>query len=61
MTDIIKKPKGFAAMDKETAFKIHSMGGNASPSNFKNNRELARRAGALGGAKSRKPKAGNES
>lgn len=31
----VKKPRGFAAMSPETRKRIQSMGGTASPNNFK--------------------------
>ena len=56
-----KKLKGFAALTPERRREIASLGGTASarnwdenPSNFSNNRELARAAGRKGGLKKRK-------
>jgi general stress protein YciG len=46
--------RGFAAMSDEKAKAIQSEGGKNSPQNFKNNRALARKAGKIGGAKSRR-------
>ena len=40
-----KRPRGLAAMSPERRREIQSKGGKASPSNFKNNPELARAAG----------------
>lgn len=48
------KKRGFAAMSPELARSIQKKGGQTSPSNFKNNRELARSAGAKGGSISRR-------
>lgn len=44
------KKRGFA-IDPDKAKAIQSMGGKASPTNFKNNRERAREIGRLGGLK----------
>lgn len=41
-----KKPRGLAAMTPERRAEIQSMGGKASPTNFKNNKALAAKAGA---------------
>ena len=46
-----KAKRGFAAMDEEKQREIASKGGKASPTNFANNRELASRAGKIGGSK----------
>ena len=46
--------KGFAAMSDDAARAIQSQGGKNSPQNFKNNRELARKAGRMGGKRSRR-------
>lgn len=43
-----KKKRGFALLTPERAFEIRSMGGKASPTNFKNNPELAKLAGIKG-------------
>jgi general stress protein YciG len=37
-----KKKRGFAAMSKEQAQRIRSLGGKASPGNFKNDKERAK-------------------
>jgi len=47
--------RGFAAMDEEAQRAIASKGGKASPGNFRNDPEKARRAGRKGGLKSRLP------
>lgn len=46
--------RGFASMDADQQKKIASMGGKASPSNFKNDRNKASEAGKRGGQKSRR-------
>lgn len=54
-----KGKQGFASMKPERVREIASMGGRAqnksnNPGNFANDREKARRAGRVGGAKSRR-------
>jgi general stress protein YciG len=44
--------RGFAAMDENTRRRIASKGGSASPGNYKNDRERARKAGRKGGQRS---------
>ncbi len=54
MADNTISPRGFAAMSEDDAKAIQSEGGKKSPQNFKNNRELASRAGKKGGQRSRR-------
>lgn len=55
-----KAKRGFAAMSLEQRRKIASMGGKATPGNFKNDRKRASVLGKKGGTNSRKNKdAGN--
>ncbi|HSX18604.1 MAG TPA: KGG domain-containing protein [Candidatus Saccharimonadales bacterium] len=46
-----KSKRGFASMDEEKQRAIASLGGKASPQNFAKNRELASKAGRIGGSK----------
>ncbi|HET7529045.1 MAG TPA: hypothetical protein VFJ84_02350 [Candidatus Saccharimonadales bacterium] len=48
-------PRGFAAMSKEQADRIRSLGGKKSPMKFKKNDARTRAAGRLGGSRSRRP------
>lgn len=48
-----KSNRGFASMNKAKQREIASMGGSRSPSNFKNDRAKASRAGKKGGRSSR--------
>lgn len=43
--------RGFAGMDRAKQKEIASMGGSASPGNFKNDPQRASRAGRKGGSK----------
>ena len=52
MSNIHKR--GFASMTPERRKEVSSKGGKLSGGNFKNNRELARRAGQKGGSVSYK-------
>lgn len=52
------KPRGFAALTPERRAEIASMGGKSLPSSkraFAVNRELARRAGKIGGSVKKDP------
>ncbi len=51
MADNGTSNRGFASMDEDKQREIASKGGKASPANFKNDREKARRAGQKGGSK----------
>lgn len=48
------KPRGFAAMRKEDADRIRSLGGMNSPMKFKRGDERTRAAGRKGGSRSRR-------
>lgn len=51
MTEAVKKPRGFAAMNPEKAREIQRLGGRKSPMNFKNRTPEERRlAGSRGGS-----------
>jgi general stress protein YciG len=50
--DTTNTGRGFRGMSAKKAKDIQSLGGQNSPQNFKNNRELARKAGRMGGKKS---------
>lgn len=54
MADDNASPRGFRAMSAKKAREIQSLGGQNSPQNFKNNRELASKAGKKGGQRSRR-------
>ena len=55
MNEVIKKPRGFAAMSPERRREIQSKGGQNSPFNFKNRTpEQRQEAGRKGGSRSRK-------
>lgn len=49
LTDDKPKKRGFAAMTPEQRRAIASMGGKATPNNFKNNPERASKLGKKGG------------
>ena len=55
-TETLKRPRGFAAMDPEKRRRIAKLGGaavKAENRSFSKNRELAAKAGAMGGAATR--------
>ena len=52
--DNIRKPRGFAAMRKEDADRIRSLGGQNSPMKFKKGDARTKAAGRLGGSRSRR-------
>jgi general stress protein YciG len=54
MADRGPKPRGFAAMRKEDADRIRSLGGMNSPMKFKRGDERTRAAGRKGGSRSRR-------
>ncbi len=54
MANDSRSGRGFSGMDAKRAKEIQSLGGQNSPQNFKNNRELASKAGKKGGQKSRR-------
>lgn len=54
MSEIIKKPRGFAAMTPEKRRAIAARGGANSGGNFKHDREKAAIAGRKGGRTSRR-------
>ncbi|MBX4188825.1 stress-induced protein [Candidatus Saccharibacteria bacterium] len=54
MADDNKSPRGFAAMSKEQADRIRSMGGKKSPMKFKKGDSRTKAAGRLGGSRSRR-------
>ncbi len=54
MADSKGSPRGFAAMSKEQADNIRSMGGKKSPMKFKKGDQRTKAAGRLGGSKSRR-------
>jgi len=47
-------PRGFAAMPKEEADRIRSLGGKNSPMKFKKGDPRAKKLGRLGGSRSRR-------
>lgn len=49
-----RKPRGFAAMRKEDADRIRSLGGQNSPMKFKKGDKRTRDAGRRGGSRSRR-------
>ena len=52
--DNSRTPRGFAAMPKEQADRIRSMGGKKSPMKFKKGDARTKAAGRLGGSRSRR-------
>lgn len=54
MADNASSPRGFAAMPKEQADRIRSMGGKKSPMKFKKGDARTKAAGRLGGSRSRR-------
>lgn len=54
MADNSSSPRGFAAMSKEQAERIRSMGGKKSPMKFKKGDARTKAAGRLGGSRSRR-------
>lgn len=54
MTHVKGSPRGFAAMSKEQADRIRSLGGKKSPMKFKKGDQRTKAAGRLGGSRSRR-------
>jgi general stress protein YciG len=54
MTTTNNKPRGFAAMRKEDADRIRSLGGMNSPMKFKKGDPRTKAAGRKGGSRSRR-------
>jgi general stress protein YciG len=54
MADNTTSPRGFAAMSKEQADRIRSLGGKKSPMKFKKGDARTKAAGRVGGSRSRR-------